>query len=147
VAIVDPSVEYTINTLSNLILQGTGSGSPMWGDLIQSGIGNGTRFVRNIFGFDIYVSNYLPAAGAGGVGGAETINSRTIAAGVVNTFMSLASPDLIPYVGAWGQMPKVDSEFKKDYQRTEYVTTARWGLKVYRPENLIGILSSTSVIV
>lgn len=149
IAIVDPSVEYTLNTMTNLItpLSATGNG-PMWGDLLTSGIGSGPRFVRNIFGFDFYVSNYLCAA-SDDFDGDETINAGTslqVTSGVCNIFMSAASPELLPFIGSWGQMPKVDSEYNKDFQREEYVTTARYGLKVYRPENLIVVLTSTAVI-
>jgi hypothetical protein len=56
-------------------------------------------------------------------------------------------PDVTPFIGAWAQSPKVDSEFNKDFQREEYVTTCRYGVKLYRPENFITVLSSTNVIV
>lgn len=153
IAIVDPSVEYSINNSTNLIQATASSGAPMWGDLLQTGIGSGPRFVRNIFGFDVYVSNYLAGAGAsGGVQAApvvatETINS--VASGVYavcNIFMSASDQMLLPFIGSWGQMPKVDGEYNKDFQREEYVTTCRYGLKVYRPENLIVVLSSTAVV-
>jgi hypothetical protein len=32
-------------------------------------------------------------------------------------------------------------------QREEYVTTARWGLKLYRPENLCVVITDTNVVV
>jgi hypothetical protein len=145
IAIVDPSVEYTINNLSNLISPASTT-SPMWGDLLTTGIGTGPRFLRNIFGFDIYVSNYLCGAGAAGAG-AETINSRVMASGgVCNIMFSAADQTLLPFVGSWGQMPKVDGEYNKDFQREEYVTTCRYGLKVYRPENLIVVISNTAVV-
>ena len=50
------------------------------------------------------------------------------------------------WVGAWRQMPKVDGEFNKDFQREEYVTTARYGVKIYRPENLVTILSDPTAV-
>lgn len=140
IAIVDPSVEYTINTLTNLV---NVSNNPMWEGIITSGIASGHRFVRNIFGFDIYVSNYLPR------GQNETINagtSLTTAAGVANIFFSASAPDQTPFMGAWRQMPRVDGEYNKDMQREEYVTTARYGLKVYRPENLVVVLTDTDII-
>jgi hypothetical protein len=152
IAIVDPSVEYSINNSVNLVQASASSGAPMWGDLLTSGIGSGPRFIRNIFGFDVYVSNYLAPGGAAGgttstTAVSETINS--IASGtnaVCNVFMSAADQMLLPFIGSWGQMPKVDGEYNKDFQREEYVTTCRYGLKVYRPENLIVVLSSTAVI-
>lgn len=136
VAIVDPSVEYTINTITNLT---NISNNPRWEGIITSGIASGMRFVKNIYGFDVYTSNYLAKSQN------ETIEGRTTAAGVANLFFSAAGGDINPFVGAWRQLPKVDSGYNKDLQREEYVTTARYGLKVYRPENLVVVLSDTDV--
>jgi ribose 5-phosphate isomerase RpiB len=57
VAIVDPSVEYTINTLTNLV---TVQNNPKWEGIVADGIGSGMRFVKNVYGFDVYTSNFLP---------------------------------------------------------------------------------------
>lgn len=135
VAIVDPSVEYTLNTLSSLT---NVSDNPRWEGIITSGIASGMKFVKNVYGFDVYTSNYLPDAN-------ETIDGKTTAAGKANLFFS-ATPDLLPFIGAWRQMPKVDGEWNKDFQREEYVTTCRYGLKVYRPENLVVVLSDTDQV-
>jgi len=136
IAIVDPSVEYALNTLTNIV---NVSNNPRWEGLIETGIGSDMRFIKNIFGFDFYVSNYLPTAN-------ETIDSVTTGAGKANIFFSAASPDIMPFMGAMRQMPKVDGEYNKDKQREEYVTTARYGLKVYRPENLVCVLSDTDQV-
>jgi len=130
IAIVDPSVEYEINTLTNIVNM---SNNPRWEGIVTSGIANGMNFVKNIFGFDVFVSNYLPTAN-------ETI-TLTTASGKANTFFSAASSDLLPYMGAMRQMPKVDGGYNYKKQREEYVTTARYGLKVYRPENLVCVLT------
>lgn len=130
IAIVDPSVEYELNTLTNIVNM---SNNPRWEGIIETGIGSGMRFIKNIFGFDFYVSNYLATAN-------ETI-TLTTASGKANIFFSAASPDLLPFMGAFRQLPKVDGEYNKDKQREEYVTTARYGLKVYRPENLVVVLT------
>ena len=141
IAIVDPSVEYAVNTITNLT---NVSNNPRWEGIITSGIASGMTFVKNIYGFDVYVSNYLPAAGPGT--GVETINSIAAGAGVCNLFFS-ADASVLPFVGAWRQMPKVDGEWNKDFQREEYVTTARYGLKVYRPENLVVCITDTDQVV
>jgi len=139
IALVDPSVEYSINTLSNLT---NVSNNPMWEGVITSGIASGRRFVKNIYGFDIYTSNYLPSAAS------ETISAvSTNTSGIANIFFSAAGKDLLPFMGAWRQMPKVDTDYNKDFQREEYVTTARYGLKVYRPENLVVVLTNTDIVV
>lgn len=137
IAIVDPSVEYTINTLSNLT---SVSNNPMFEGIITTGIASARRFVKNVYGFDVYTSNYLPKSQN------ETISGLTTAAGVANIFMSASSKDLLPFMGAWRQMPHVESERNKDLQRDEYVTTCRYGLKVYRPENLVVVLTDTDII-
>ena len=136
VAIVDPSVEYELNTLTNIVNM---SNNPRWEGIIETGIGSDMRFIKNIFGFDFYVSNYLPTAN-------ETIGGLTTAAGKANIFMSTASPDLLPFMGAMRQMPKVDADYNMHRQREEYVTTARYGLKVYRPENLVCVLTDTDQV-
>ena len=137
VAIVDPSVEYTINTLTNL---SNVSNNAMWEGVVSSGIATGMRFVKNIYGFDVYVSNNLADANEQ-IGG----SGPTTAAGKANMFFS-AAPDVLPFIGAWRQMPKVDSEFNKDKQRDEYVVTARYGVKLFRPENLVCVLSDTDQV-
>jgi hypothetical protein len=142
VAFVDPSVEYELNTLTNIT---NVSNNPRWEGIIESGLASGMKFVKNIYGFDIYTSNYLAAAGASQDGN-EVINSVTAAAGVCNVFFSAADPRNVPFLGAWRQMPKVDGEWNKDFQREEYVTTARYGLKVYRPENLVVVVSDTDQV-
>ena len=51
VAIVDPSVEFEMNTLSNIT---NVSNNPRWEGIVNSGIASGMSFVANIYGFDVY---------------------------------------------------------------------------------------------
>lgn len=140
IAIVDPSVEYTFSTLAPTM---DVTYNPMWEGIISDGLATGMKFSRNIYGFDIYVSNYLFETTA-----AETINSKTASIGAkANLFFSAAPGMEKPFIGAMRQAPKVDGEYNKDFQREEYVTTARWGVKLYRSENFITILTETDVIV
>lgn len=141
VAIVDPSVEYAMNTITNLT---NVSNNPRWEGVITSGLASGMKFVKNIYGFDVLVSNYLADAGAS-QSGAETVGGRSVTVGKCNMFFSARS-DILPFVGAWRQMPEVEGEYNKDFQREEYLTTCRYGLKVFRPENLIVVLSDTDQI-
>ena len=143
VAIVDPSVEFTINTLSNLA---NVSNNPRFEGIVSSGIATGMRFVANVYGFDVYTSNYLAdvADSALAERDGSTTNDFSSSAGKANLFFS-ASQTVNPFVGAWRQMPEVDYEYNKDYQRHEFVTTARYGVKLYRPENMVRIVTSTDV--
>ena len=138
VAIVHPSVGYTLSTLSPLT--GLTSNNQRWNDIINTGALTGTTFMMNVYGFDVYVSQNLKVNTA-----SETINGLTAAAGVNNLFFSAAS-DVLPFVGLIRQSPKVDSEYNKDYQRDEYVTTCRYGFKLYRPENLVVVVTDTDVV-
>lgn len=134
IAIVDPSVEFTLSTLTGLVNL---SNNPRWEGIVSSGISSGMKFITNIYGFDVYTSNYLKS------GISETIDSNAVTNGAANLFFSAAS-DVLPFVGNVRQAPKVDSEYNKDLQRDEYVTTCRYGFKLFRPENLVTVISSTT---
>jgi hypothetical protein len=136
VAIVDPSVEYTLSTMTNLV---NVSNNKAWEGIVRDGMSTGMRFRMNIYGFDVYVCQNLKNSIA------ETIDGRTTTVGVANLFFS-AAHDVLPFVGAIRQAPKVDSEYNKDLQREEYVTTCRYGFKLYRPENLCVVLTDTNVV-
>jgi hypothetical protein len=137
-AVVDPSVAYTLATQANMV--NLLSPQQMWGDVSRDGIVTGFKFRFNVFGFDIYVSNYLP----GGI--SETINAVAVTSGVANYFFSATPGDTTPWIGGFRQNPTVYSEFNKDLQQEEYLTIAEWGFKLYRPENMVTILTSTSVV-
>lgn len=135
IAIVDPATDYQLSTLTNLVALDS---NPMWEGIITEGLSTGLRFTRRIFGFDVYVSNYLKS------GITETINSVSVTNGVANLFFS-ADASVTPYVGLMRQPPKVDSEYNKDLQREEYVTTCRYGFGLIRPENMVVVLSAPTV--
>lgn len=143
IAIVDPSVEYYINTLSSLV---SVADNPRWEGIVADGVASGMRFVKNIYGFDVYTSNFLPDVTDGALPERDgtTANSFATAAGKPAYFFS-AESTVLPLVAAWRQEPEVDSEYNKDYQRTEFVTTARYGSKLYRPENMVSIVTKTDV--
>tara|TARA_R110000751_G_scaffold3030_1_gene15653 strand:- start:4738 stop:5697 length:960 start_codon:yes stop_codon:yes gene_type:complete len=143
IAIVDPSVEYTINTLTNLV---NVSNNPRFEGIVADGIATGMTFVKNIYGFDVYCSNYLSDVTDGALDDREDTNVNFgTNNGKANLFFS-AAPSVTPFVGAWRQMPEVDYEYNKDLQRHEYVTTSRYGVKLYRPENMVRVISKPSVV-
>lgn len=138
VAVVDPSVAYTLATQANMV--NLLSPQQMWGDVAREGIVTGFKFRFNVFGFDVYVSNYLPGSIS------ETVNSVSVTNGVANMFFSATPGDTCPWIGAFRQQPTVYSEFNKDLQQTEYLTICEYGFKLYRPENMVIILTSTSAV-
>jgi hypothetical protein len=144
-AIIDPSQEFVFNTLTNLV---NVSNNPMFEGIVQEGFVNSTtgmRFSKNVYGFDIYVSNYLDP-----ISGTEAINAdargsiTSPSAAVQNLFMSVGG-DETPFKGAWRQMLKVEFARNKDKRRDEYVMNGRYGLKLYRPESLVVVLSKATI--
>jgi hypothetical protein len=137
IAVIDPSMEFTLNSLTNLT---NVSNNPRWEGIITTGLSNSIQFNRNIYGFDVYISNHLTQNV-----GSETINSVAVTGGMNNLFFSAAS-DVLPIVGCLRQPPKVDSEYNKDLQREEYVTTARYDFKLFRPENMVIVLTDPTQV-
>lgn len=138
VAIVDPSVEYHLATMTNLV---NVSNNPRWEGIVRDGISTGMQFKFNIYGWDVYTSQNLHVNT-----GSETISGDAIGAGAVNNLFFCAVPDLLPFIGSIRQPVKVDSKYNMDRQRDEYVTTMRYGLDLYRPENLVTVLSATDQV-
>lgn len=136
VAIVDPSVAFALETATNLV---NVSNNPRWEGIIRDGMTTGMQFRMNVYGWDVYISNNLKPIGA------ETIDGKTTATGVANLFFS-ADQSALPFVGAVRQAPTVESEYNKDYQREEYVMTTRYGLKLYRPENMVVVITDTDQV-
>lgn len=144
VAIVDPSVEYQLNTLSQLT---NVSNNPKWEGIVSDGIASGMRFIANVYGFDVYTSNFLPDVADGALleRDGSTANDFSVTNGKANYFFS-ATADVLPLVGAMRQEPIVDTEFNKDFQREEIVTTARYGFKLFRPENMVNIVTKPTIV-
>ena len=137
VAIVDPSVEYALATTTNLT---SISNNPRWEGIVREGMSTGMKFLFNIYGFDVWVSNNLKTLSA-----SETINSVTAASGVCNLLFS-ADSVATPFVGLIRQPPRVESSRNKDYQRDEFVMTTRYGFDLFRPENLVTIITDTDQV-
>lgn len=138
VGIIDSSVAYSLGTQANIM--NLLSPMPTWGRITLEGASTGTRFAFSVEGFDLYISQNLTTNAA-----AETISGVTADAGIQNLFFS-ATSDVVPFVGQIRQPPKVDSEYNKDLQRDEYVTTCRYGAKLFRPENMVVVLTDTDQV-
>lgn len=136
IGIVDPSVAYWLENTTNIV---NISNNPRWEGLIETGIANEFRFIRNIFGFDIFESNLLADAN-------ETISGKTTTSGKANIFMSVANRNLLPFVMSWKRRPtmKVNEVFELD-DELQVLTTARYGTGMVRDENLVVCLSDSAI--
>lgn len=143
IGIVDPSFEFNTNISSQVVT----SDNAKYEGILNTGIGSGYRFVKNIYGIDLYTSNYLDV-----ITTAETSltdyagNTTSGAVGYVgNVFFNAADRQNLPFIGAWRRQPRIKS-WREDDKETEYhQMSARFGLSLYRPENLVVMLSSTTL--
>lgn len=131
IALVDPVVEATIN---EMVATSTAIAyNPMFEGLVTSGFAREHKFVRNIFGFDVYTSNRLKKVAS------ETVNSVTVTGGVANVFMCVSDDNTKPIMRAWRQTPTTESGRNKDQARDEFIVRSRFGLGPQRVDTL-GIL-------
>jgi hypothetical protein len=128
VFICDPTVEATLNKLVTITTDVT----PFAQQIIEGGMSNGMRFIMNLFGWDIVVSNRLNQ-------GTFSDGTTSVTTGVANVFMNILDDQTKPIMAAWRRMPKTEGERNKDLARDEYVTRARWGFGAQRVDTL-GIL-------
>ena len=141
IAIVDPVVEATINKLANLI---NVSDNPMFEGMVTSGFAKDRKFVRNIFGFDIWVSNRLPRIASESITEQSSGGAASITGGVNNIFMCVADDQCKPFMGAMRRMPRVEGDRNVSERRDEYHVTARWGFAPQRGESLISVITSAT---
>jgi len=136
VAIVDPSVAWEFEVKANVTNLLTPA--QRWQSIVHEGVTTGMQFRFNLYGFDVYESNFLKDVN-------ETIDGKTTTAGKANLFFT-ATGDANPFLGLVRQPPKVDSEYNKDFQREEYVTTCYYGFDLFREDSLVTILSDTDKV-
>lgn len=146
VAFVDPSVAFHLDTTANIV---DISSNPMWQGVVETGMSTGTRFIRNIYGFDVYVSNYLDTADTAEAG-LTTFGGTATGASVgdkCGLFFANVGGDGSPFLGAFREQPNIVS-WRDEAIRTEYhEMRARYGLKLYRPENMVTVYHNDTLSV
>lgn len=146
IAIVDPSFEFNVNITSTLA---DVSFNPRWEGLIETGMGlpDGIRWLRNVYGWDIYVSDYLDTEQAVEAALTDYLGNTTatVVGDKANQFMCLADDECKPYIGAWRRSPKITSWRDEDIETEYHQLSARFGLNLYRPESLVTIFTSTTL--
>ena len=135
VFIADPVVEATLNNLVNITTDVT----PFAESILRNGMSSGMRFVGQLYGFDIILSNRLPTGTLGD-------GTTSVTDGVANIAMCTLDDQCKPVMAAWRRQPKVEGERNKDLARDEFVVRARWGLGVQRLDTLGVIITSATEI-
>lgn len=140
IGIVDPVVAAHLNNAA------VGAGAinvdrnPQFQMQLEDGFQGNHRFIMNLFGFDLYVSNLLPT-----VEGASDGTTALAGAGKANLFMSVLDDGIKPAMCAWRRAPKTEGERDMEKRRDKYHVTARWGCGVQRQDSLGVILTKATV--
>lgn len=139
VAIVDPSTAYTLETQANVTNLMTPNNE--WQSVTSKGLVSGFKYRFSVYGFDIYTSNYLPVITN------ETVSGVASGTNAVTNFFFDASPgDTLPWVGAWRQMPTVETKYDMDLQQSDYATICEFGLGFFRAKNFVTVITSKNVV-
>lgn len=144
IAIVDPIVEATLNSLSNLV---NVSNNPQFEGIVTSGFARDHKFIKNIFGFDFYTSNFLPTKTATEAINASSYNlaNTTAAVGdIANIFMSVADDSTKPIMHAWRRSPQTEGWRDPEGRGDKFQVTSRFGLGAQRVDTLGVILTSST---
>lgn len=136
VFICDPVVEATLNSLVTI----TNDVSPFGQRILEQGMARGNRFVMNLFGWDIIISNRLHVA-------TYSDGTTSIAGGVGNLCMCILDDQTKPIMGAWRRMPKSEGERNKDRARDEHVVRCRYGFGIQRLDTMACLPTSATAIV
>ena len=141
IAIVDPVVEATLNSLQNLV---NVSNNPMFEGMVTEGFARDHKFVRNIFGWDVYTSNFLPSLTAAEAIDASSygLTSETAAVGdKANIFMCVADDTCKPIMHAWRRAPQTEGWRDNEERADKFQVTSRFGLGAQRVDTLGVILT------
>ena len=144
IAIVDPVVEATLNSLQNLV---NVSNNPMFEGIVTEGFARDHKFVRNIFGFDIYTSNFLPSLTTQEAidGSSYGLANDTAEVGdKANVFMCVADDSCKPIMHAWRRAPKTEGWRDQEERADKYQVTSRFGFGAQRVDTLGVILTDDS---
>lgn len=144
IAIVDPIVEMTINSLTNIV---NVSNNPHFEGMITEGFAKEHRFIRNIFGWDIYTSNRLPTLAAAESNLTDHLGTTTAGAvgDVANIFMCVADDNTKPIMRAWRLQPTTEGWRDPEERADKFQVTSRFGFGAQRKDTLGVILCNPSV--
>lgn len=146
IAIVDGLVAATLDNLTNIV---NVSNNPAFEGIINTGFAKNMRFVKHVFGFDVYTSNRLPTVSSETVDtSAITVpapsSSATVTSGVANLFMCVGDDTETPIMGAWRRMPSFEGERNARWRRDEFYASARWGFGLQRTQTLVVVLTNAT---
>lgn len=144
IAIVDPIVEASLNSITNLV---NVSNNPMFDGIVTEGFAKNHKFVKNIFGIDVYTSNFLPVLTATEAINASSYglaNTTAQVGDVANIFMCVSDDNCKPIMHAWRRAPKTEGWRDHEGRADNFQVTSRYGFGAQRVDTLGIILTSGS---
>lgn len=144
IAIVDPLVEGTLNSLTNLV---NVSNNPMFEGIVTEGFARDHKFIKNIYGWDIYTSGLLPVKTATEALNASSYglaNTTAQIGDVANLFMCVADDTTKPIMHAWRRNPQTEGWRDPEGRGDKFQVTSRFGFGAQRVDTLGVILTSGS---
>lgn len=139
IAIVPSYQEYAI--VSNPRIKASLSYNPKFEGIVREGAMTGMKFSFNIYGWDVYTSEFLPtSSGETALTDKDGNQTFSVLTNCGEAVLFTNIPDRRPFRMAWRQMPKFEGQWNMHKQREEYVTIARYGLGAGDKENLVVIL-------
>jgi hypothetical protein len=136
VAIVDPIVEATLNGLTNIV---NVSNNPMFEGMVTTGFASNHKFIRNIFGWDIYTSNFLPTEGTALTLNASAYglaNDDTVAGDKASIFMCVLDDSCKPMMTATRRQPKTVGWRDDPLEQDKFKVSTRYGYGTQRYDTL-----------
>ena len=144
IAIVDPLVEASLNTLTNVVSL---DANPRFEGIVNEGFARDHKFVRNIFGWDIWTSNYLPALTATealDASGQGLANTTSAVGDKANVFMCIADDSCKSVMHAWRRAPQTEGWRESEERADKFQVTSRFGFGAQRVDTLGVMISHTT---
>jgi hypothetical protein len=143
ICLVDPIVEATLNGLTGI----DATYNPMFEGIVTEGFAQNHKFIRNIFGFDIWTTNFLPVLTA-----QEAINASSYGLAndtgevgdIVNLFMCVLDDGCKPMMTATRRQPKTEGWRDHENEQDKFKVSTRYGYGAQRVDSLMGLITSPS---
>lgn len=146
ILVCDPVVEATLNSLVGASAFST---TQHWEAVLDTGFAQNHRFIANIYGFDVYISNRVDFMGTEAtLGTFDQMYASTEQTGKnystfkANIFMCIADEETMPLMSAWRKMPSIEGDREVKARTDYFYSTARWGMGIQRPEAMIVVGTS-----
>jgi hypothetical protein len=146
IAIVDGLVAASLDNLANIV---NVSNNPAFEGIVNTGFAKNMRFVKHVYGFDVYTSNRLPSVTSETVDTSSITvpapsSSATVTSGKANLFMCIGDDTECPLMGAWRQQPYFEGDRNVPMRRDEFYSAARWGFGLQRTQTLVVVLTNAT---